>query len=75
MLLYLISCPVGSLDLLAIISYKFVGWAFDGGVMARLCIYGIVSVLASRSIAIAVLLYVGVCMVVFTVIAIDWADD
>ncbi|KAK8833521.1 hypothetical protein WA577_002099, partial [Blastocystis sp. JDR] len=55
-LLYLISCPVGSLDLLAIISYKFVG----------LCIYGIVSVLASRSIAIAVLLYVGVCMVVFT---------
>ena len=71
MLLYLISCPVGSLDLLAIISYKFVGWAFDGGVMARLCIYGIVSVLASRSIAIAVLLYVGVCMVVFTVIAID----
>lgn len=75
MLLYLISCPVGSLDLLAIISYKFVGWAFDGGVMARLCIYGIVSVLASRSIAIAVLLYVGVCMVVFTVIAIDWTDD
>ena len=75
MLLYLISCPVGSLDLLAIISYKFVGWAFDGGVMARLCIYGIVSVLASRSIAIAVLLYVGVRMVVFTVIAIDWADD
>lgn len=71
MLLYLISCPVGSLDLLAIISYKFVGWAFDGGVMARLCIYGIVSVLVSRTIAIAVLLYVGVCMVVFTVIAVD----
>lgn len=71
MLLYLISCPVGSLDLLAIISYKFVGWAFVVGVMARLCIYGIVSVLASRSIAIAVLLYVGVCMVVFTVIAVD----
>lgn len=71
MLLYLISCPVGSLDLLAIISYKFVGRASDGAMMARLCIYGIVSVLVSRTIAIAVLLYVGVCMVVFTVIAVD----
>lgn len=66
---------MGSLDLLAIISYKFVGWMCDREMMISLCIYGIVAVMASRSIAIAVLLYVGVCMVVFTVWEEEWNDD
>ena len=47
----------------------------DREMMISLCIYGIVAVMASRSIAIAVLLYVGVCMVVFTVWEEEWNDD
>ena len=57
LVLYLISCPVSMMDLLALISYKFVG----------ICINAVVSLFANPFITQVCTLYTSVCMMIFTV--------
>ena len=57
LVLFLINCPVSLLDLLSLISYKFVG----------LCINSVLfCVTHSRTVYSVSLFYTGICMVLFT---------
>lgn len=67
LVLYLINCPVSIFDLLALISYKFVGYILKDIDHYSLCINSIVKLTGIRYAYIASCLYTGICMVFFTV--------
>ena len=74
LILYLINCPVSIFDLLALISYKFVGYGLMSCDQCRLCINSIVKLTGIRIAYIASCLYTGICMVFFTVPVIGFIE-
>lgn len=68
LILFLISCPAPILDLLSLISYKFVGYSLSFPCIFSLCINSVIYCLShNRTFYTISLLYTGVCMMFFTV--------